>query len=148
MKKALALAMALPACAVRYESPGNPYAPPPPAYSPPPAQAPPPPPAYAPAPPPPAYAPAPQPPPPPPAQRRIDRDQAVQLAWQYAAQRGLQPVAAREVERDERRWKVELRLAGGGKAKVVLDAWTGAELRFEVKEKHGHHGERHEDEDD
>lgn len=142
MKKALALAMALPACAVRYAGPGDPYAqppPPPPAYSPPPAQAPP---------PPPAYAPAPQPPPPPPSPRRLSRDQAVQLAWQYAAQRGLQPVAAREVERDEGRWKVELRLAGGGEAKVVLDAWSGAELRFQVKEGHGHRGERHEDEDD
>ncbi len=84
MKRALALAMALPACAVRYAGPGDPYAqppPPPPAYSPPPAQPPP---------PPPAYAPVPQPAPPPPAPRRLTRDQAVQLAWQYAAQRGLQ----------------------------------------------------------
>ncbi len=148
MKKVLTLAMVLPACVVPYAGPGDPYAqpasPPPPAYGPPPAQPPAQPPAYAPAYPPP-------PPPraaPPPPQRRLGRDEAVQLAWQYAAQHGLQPARAREVEREDRSWKVELELAGGGKAKVVIDAWSGAELRFKVEGGHRRHGERHGEEHD
>ncbi len=140
MRKVLALAALLPACVVPYAGPGDPYArPPPPAPARPPAYAPPP--AYPPAPPPPAAA--------PPAQRRLTRDEAVQLAWRYAQQRGLQPSDVREVEREEGRWEVKLNLAGGGRAKVVVDAWSGAELKFQVKEGgERRHRERHEDDDD
>ncbi len=140
MRKALALAALLPACVVPYAGPGDPYAqPPPPAAARPPGYAPPP--AYPPGPPPPGAAPPPQ--------RRLTRDEAVQAAWQYAAQRGLQPSGVREVEREEGRWEVKLNLAGGGRARVVVDAWTGAELGFRVKEggERRHH-ERHEDDDD
>lgn len=134
MRTALALFALLPACVVPYAGPGDPYAQPPPAY-PPPAS---------------GYAPAyPQPPgPPPPGQRRLTREEAVQAAFGYAAQHGVQPVGVHEVEHEGGAWKVELELAGGGEAKVVVDAWTGAERRFKV-EGHGHHrgGDRDEDDD-
>ena len=138
MRRFLALAALLPACVVPYAGPGDPYGqPPPPSAAPGPAYAPPP--AYPP-PPPQAY------PAPPPPQRRLTRDEAVRAAWGYAAQRGLQPSRVHEAEHDEGRWKVELDLAQGGKARVVVDAWSGAELRFQVKG--GRHRERHDEDHD
>jgi hypothetical protein len=53
------------------------------------------------------------------------------------------------VEREEGRWEVKLNLAGGGRAMVVIDAWSGAELKFQVKEGgERRHRDRHEDDDD
>ncbi|MGB8933182.1 MAG: hypothetical protein WCC48_18205 [Anaeromyxobacteraceae bacterium] len=103
---------------------------PPPAYQPPPPgyqQQPPP---YQP--PPPAYQPPPPPPRQPPPPRRLSREEAEQRAYQIASSHGLQPQRVQEAEPDDGAWKVKLILAGGGKAKIEIDPWSGAELRFKV----------------
>lgn len=122
MRRPLALASLLLACVVPYPGPSDPYAPPPPAHPP-----------------------APPPPAPAPQQRRLGRDEAVQIASGHAARRGLQPIGVRKAKLDEGRWKVELVLAGGGRARVVIDAWSGAEVRLKVK---GRGERRHRDRDD
>lgn len=128
MKKILVAVVLLEGCAMGFV--GDPYgqSPPPPVQPVPP----------------PAYRPAPPPPP-----RALSRDEAVQRAFEIASQHGLQPVAAREVERDDHRWKVKLSLAGGGQAKVEIDPWSAAELKLEVKRRghHEHHGDEDEDDD-
>ncbi len=45
----------------------------------------------------------------------------------------MQPLDVREVEPDERVWKVKVLLAGGGKAKIEIDPWSGAKLRFKAE---------------
>ncbi len=77
----------------------------------------------------------------------LTRDEIVGRAYEIAAQHGLQASGVEEVEREHGRWKVELRLAGGGKAKVRIDGRSGAELRFKAEGHHRRHGED-DDEDD
>ncbi len=109
-----------------------------------------------------------QPPPPParqpPPPRRLSREEAVQRAYEIASQYGMQPLRVREVEPDDRMWKVKLLLAGGGKAKIEIDPWSGAEMRFKVEGQchpsqywdgercrhkgKGHGARKHDDDDD
>ncbi len=109
----------------RWAARGVAVTPPPPAYQPPP----PPPPAYQPPPAPPTYQP-PQAQPPP--RRQLSRREAVERAYEITSQHGMEPVGVRDVEWDDGSWKVKLRLAGGGRGKVEIDPWSGAELRFDV----------------
>lgn len=83
--------------------------------------------------PPPGYQ---QPPPPgrqPPPPRRLSREEAVQRAYAITSSHGMQALRVKEVEPDDGAWKVKLILASGGKAKIEIDPWSGAELRFKAE---------------
>ncbi len=76
----------------------------------------------------------------------------------------MQPLRVREVEPDDGVWKVKLLLANGGKAKIEIDPWSGAEMRFKVEGQchpsqywdgercrhkgKGHGARKHDDDDD
>lgn len=82
---------------------------------------------------PPPYQPPPPPPRQPPPPRRMSREEAVQRAFAITSSHGLQPQRVEEAEPDDGAWKVKVILAGGGKARLEIDPWSGAELRFKVE---------------
>ena len=89
---------------------------------------------YSPPPPPPAVAPAPVPPPAP-APRGISREEAVEIAFRIAHERGLAVERVKHVHLDGRgRWHVELR-GHRDRARVLLDARDGRLLRGAFKDK-------------
>ena len=89
------------------------------------------------------------------AERLLSEREAVDVAGRYAASQGLQVDQVKHANLDgEGRWHVDLRGRGHEKAKVLVDARTGAVLKADLKAgkggkgKHGRHGGEDEDDDD
>jgi hypothetical protein len=90
-----------------------------------------------------------------PAERLLSEREAVDIARDEAASRGVQVDSVKHAHLDgDGRWHVDLRGRGHGKAKVIVDARSGRVLKADVKAgkagkgKHGRHGDEDEDEDD